>query len=61
MERIKSSKREKRVLRTLSGLGFDALGEFDAAAIRSLVAAIAAVAAIILFIIGCALIKFNIG
>ena len=100
MERIKLSKGEKRVLRTLSGLGYDALGEFDTAAIRSLdrhglvqgayieghgvedarlttmgkaylmdnpklrnpidwkwIAPIAAVAAIILFIIGCALIK----
>ena len=36
MERIKLTKREKRVLRTLSRQGFDALSEFDAAAIRSL-------------------------
>ena len=36
MERIRLTKREKRVLRTLSQQGFDALSEFDAAAIRSL-------------------------
>lgn len=36
MERIKLTKREKRVLRTLSKQGFNALSEFDAAAIRSL-------------------------
>ena len=36
MERIKLSKREKRVLRTLSRQGFDALSEFDTAAIHSL-------------------------
>lgn len=36
MERIRLTKREKRVLRTLSRQGFDALSEFDAAAIRSL-------------------------
>lgn len=36
MDRIKLTKREKRVLRTLSRQGFDALSEFDAAAIRSL-------------------------
>ena len=36
MERIKLSKREKQVLRTLSRQNFDALSEFDTAAIRSL-------------------------
>lgn len=36
MERIKLTKREKRVLRTLSRQSFAALSEFDAAAIRSL-------------------------
>ena len=36
MERIRLTKREKRVLRTLSQQGFAALSEFDAAAIRSL-------------------------
>ena len=36
MERIKLTKREKRVLRTLSRQGFDALSEFDATAVRSL-------------------------
>ena len=36
MERIRLSKREKRVLRTLRRQGFEALSEFDAAAVRSL-------------------------
>ena len=36
MERIKLTKREKRVLRALSRQGFDALSEFDATAVRSL-------------------------
>lgn len=36
MGRIRLTKREKRVLRTLSQQGFDALSEFDASAIRSL-------------------------
>lgn len=36
MERIKLSKREKQVLRTLRNQGFDALSEFDSAAVRSL-------------------------
>ncbi len=36
MERIKLTKREKRVLRTLSRQGFDALSEFDATSVRSL-------------------------
>lgn len=36
MERIKLTKREKRVLRTLSRQGFDALSGFDAIVIRSL-------------------------
>ena len=36
MERIKLTKREKRVLRTISQQGFDALSGFDAIAIRSL-------------------------
>ena len=36
MERIKLTKREKRVLRTLSRQGFNALSEFDATAVRSL-------------------------
>lgn len=36
MERIKLTKREKRVLRTLSRQGFYALSEFDATAVRSL-------------------------
>ena len=36
MERIKLTKREKRVLRTLSQQGFYALSGFDAIAIRSL-------------------------
>jgi hypothetical protein len=36
MDRIKLTKREKRVLRTLSRQVYDALSEFDAAAIRSL-------------------------
>ena len=36
MERIKLSKREKRVLRTLSKQGFDALSEFDFPSIGNL-------------------------
>ena len=36
MERIKLSKGEKWVLRALSNQGFDALSEFDSAAVRSL-------------------------
>ena len=36
MERIRLTKREKRVLRTLSRQGFDALSEFDTASLHSL-------------------------
>lgn len=36
MERIRLTKREKRVLRTLSQQGFDAMSKFDIAAVRSL-------------------------